>query len=400
MDFIWQPRTDGENHVLSDDVNTLADGVIEGIQKAENAQNSSNNAIQKAEEAYALAQEAKEKALLCGVQSDWNEEDTVALSHIKNRPFYSIPANGELLIEKKFSHTIPANDWVIIDEGGDISKYGIETSEQQITGPEFVGYTHFKVVWNGTEYNVSDSDVSGDVALYLADTKTGNHVQIYTHSYGNGIWGFMVSLPYAKSIPTEPITLEIIPATGALEEQIKQLDTKYIPDYVSKTYVDSTITHRCIPIYGEKTVFDLSDAWEGGANNYSISTENHVSFETGKQYAVVWNGETYICTATETYQESQDYYVYSIKNEKYDKEETGGFLMGWTPKYGVFDIFFYGYTESCEVMPYSEVVEQLDTKYIPDYISKTEVTEMVGDIDAALDGIIAMQNELIGGGAV
>lgn len=152
-----------------------------------------------------------------------------------------IPADGELLIKKKFSHTIPANDWVIIDEDGDISKYGIETCEQQITEPEFVGYTHFKVVWNGTEYNVSDSDVSGDVALYLTDTKTGNHVQIYTYSYGNGIWGFMVSLPYAKSIPTEPITLEIIPATGSLEEHVIQLDKKYIPDYISKTEVTEMV---------------------------------------------------------------------------------------------------------------------------------------------------------------
>lgn len=242
MYFSWQPRTDGEDYVLSDDVNTLADGVIEGIEKAENAQNSSNNAIQKAAEAYSLAQEAKEEALLSGVQSDWNEENTVALSHIKNRPFYSIPADGVLVTEQKLSKTIPESQWLAINEDGTLTG-GIETGDIYINDPNFGEYKYFMVVWDGVEYKIENKGTAlSYINLNFTEVNTNTEIVV---SISKPDWTndhiLYVFQDKPKAMPGKAILLEIIPATGALEEQIKQLDTKYIPDYISKTEVTGMV---------------------------------------------------------------------------------------------------------------------------------------------------------------
>ena len=175
-----------------------------------------------------------------------------------------------------------------------------------------------------------------------------------------------------QKVPTEDTLFTLTPATGVYETHVKQLDVKYIPDYVSKAYVDSTITHYAKPIYGEKTVFDLTGAVEASINQ-RVSTHypSPIVLEAGKQYAVVWNGEVQTCKAEVLEEASPP--VVLIQNEKFKKGEEGGFNFAITTGINVLDIFFYGEAESCEVMPCTEEVKQLDTKYIPDYVSKTEM---------------------------
>lgn len=338
----------------------------------------------------------------------WTEADKQGMKEDieATHAHYYKPADGELLPDKAFSRTIPANQWHVIDGDGVIFEDGVESNEFLIADPGFDLYTYFKVVWNGTEYNATDNDSENDTLLKFTDAEANSEVSILIYD-GVSLQDLtpstskvlVVNIQNAESAPTEPITLEIIPYTGPYEEQLRQLDPIFIPDYVPKTYVDSTITHRCIPIYGEKTFYDLSESLTENNFNYYDSPGIVYPLEKGKQYAVNWHGKIYICTAEETYFADQDYYVYSIHNEEIEYGKEGYFHFAWTPKYGVFDILYHGHTESCEIMPYSEIVEQLDKKYIPDYISKTEVTEMVGDINAAHDSIIALQNKLIGGDA-
>jgi hypothetical protein len=164
---------------------------------------------------------------------------------------------------------------------------------------------------------------------------------------------------------------------GSEEEWLESLKAEITDEDIAEIIkeIDETHAHSCKPIYGEKTVLDLSGAWESNEGEYMTNTVEYVPFETGKQYAVNWHGKTYICTAKEEYFAEQDYYVYSINNEEIEYGKDGYFAFLWTPKYNVFDIHYWGYTESCEIMSYSEEVEQLDPVYIPDYVSKTYVDE-------------------------
>ena len=301
----------------------------------------------------------------------------------------SSPAPGVLLPDKAIGVFIPTFSWNIMDEDGDISKYGVETSDMIMPDPGITPYKYFRVSWGGKIYDVPNtSQQDNDVYLHFTDAETNLDVSVTISKYYTSTDECAVNVMLANATyrPND-IALEITAATGSLEEEVRQLDVKYIPDYVSKAYVDSTITHYAKPIYGEKTVFDLTGAVESGTNKW-VSTHypSPIALEVGKQYAVVWNGEIQTCKA-EVSEEATPPVVF-VQNEKFKKGEEGGFSFAMTTGINVLDIFFYGEADSCEVMPCTEEVKQLDTKYIPDYISKTEVEETKTELKAYIEETI------------
>lgn len=185
---------------------------------------------------------------------------------------------------------------------------------------------------------------------------------------------------------------------GSEEEWLESLKAEITEEDKAEIIkaVDEAHAHRCIPIYGEKTVFDLSDAFTNDNFLYMANPANPIDIVPGKKYAVNWGGKIYICTAYKTDDDVTD--SYGLRNEEIENGKAGWFMMVWTPQYNVFDVMYYGYTESCEIMLYSEEVKQLDTKYIPDYVSKSYVIEAIGGVSAILDEANTLADSYIDGG--
>lgn len=162
---------------------------------------------------------------------------------------------------------------------------------------------------------------------------------------------------------------------GSEEEWLKSLKAEITEEDKAEIIkaVDEAHAHRCIQIYGEKTVFDLSGAYEMNPNYYANSFTGIFVPEEGKQYAVNWNGKIYICTAKRDAEYGVETYV--IRNEEVEDGTDGYFKFVWTPYVDLLDIYYYGRADSCEIMPYSEEIKQLDEKFIPDYVGKTYVDE-------------------------
>lgn len=190
----------------------------------------------------------------------WTEADKQGMKEDieATHAHYGVPATGVLLEEKTYENTIYAEEWQLL------SNDFIE-SASGISNPGICEYPYFKVVWNGKAYQVKNYE-DDEVNIGFTDMETNTEVSIMITPVSDETYSLHVSQYNPGGVSAEVVLFSLTPATGVYESIIKQLDPIFIPDYVSKTYVNSTITHRCIPIYGEKTVFDLSGAYEMNPN--------------------------------------------------------------------------------------------------------------------------------------
>ena len=161
--------------------------------------------------------------------------------------------------------------------------------------------------------------------------------------------------------------------------------------------VDENHAHASKLIPGETTVIDLTGATLSNGMYTKYAYDDTVQIQKGKKYIVNWNGTIHECTGYETVYSGYDMYV--ISPDGAEKGTEGYFEINWLPVSILTFVCFYGPITSCEVTACTEEIKQLDTKYIPDYVSKTYVDGLVGDVRAALRAVIDTQNAYIGGGS-
>ena len=98
-----------------------------------------------------------------GVQPDWNQNDSMAVDYVKNRPFYTGDPVETVLVEEST---------VSFEDDG-----GVYVGQLESTFSPTVGET-YKVSWDGTTYestcvNFNDLSVIGNLSIVSAGSDTG-----------------------------------------------------------------------------------------------------------------------------------------------------------------------------------------------------------------------------------
>lgn len=141
---------------------------------------------------------------------DWNQNDSTASDYIKNRPFYT----GEQI----FTEIIPEQTYTLSSIGSGFTAYEDSSGTYPYSLEESKDYT---VVYNGTTYELTSASFQnfvyvGDVGPFTTGSEPSVPFVIMAGS------GFLQIVDYIGS--TE-VTFKI----SANAQEIKQIDTKYIP---------------------------------------------------------------------------------------------------------------------------------------------------------------------------
>lgn len=141
---------------------------------------------------------------------DWNQNDSTASDYIKNRPFYT----GEQI----FTEIIPEQTYTLSSLGGDFTAYDDSSGTYPYSLEEGKDYT---VVYNGTTYELTSA--SYQKLAYVGDIgplTTGSDPSVqFVIMAGSGM------LQIIDYIGNTEVTFKI----SANAQEIKQIDTKYIP---------------------------------------------------------------------------------------------------------------------------------------------------------------------------
>ena len=149
---------------------------------------------------------------------DWNQNDSAARDYIKNRPFYT----GEQII----TEIIPEQTYTLSPFGGGFTAYEDSSGTYPYSLEEGKDYT---VVYNGTTYELTSASFNNIV--YVGDV--GPFTTGLDPSVPFAILAGSGSLQIVDYIGNTELTFKI--SASAIE--IKQIDTKYIPElskYMSK----------------------------------------------------------------------------------------------------------------------------------------------------------------------
>ena len=277
------------------------------------------------------------------IQSDWSQIDETAKDFIKNKPTipeeYKHPSNhpasmitglAPVATGGTYAHLFgkPFGDAPRLEEStlpfrkmaGDIDCYICELSEKM----EFIKGETYKITWDGVEYTCVCKDVNDQDAINLSNALYFGNL---TKFWGAGL-GDDTGEPFAVFVTVtddisyfgsvfvyttetdESHTISIIPVNS-----IHKLDAKYLPDGVAtEEYVQEEIAKLDLSgggtavsqtdILPEQTiVLESEDATSTAAPFMHIDStggELYQAFSNlavGETYIVVWDGETYECTA-------------------------------------------------------------------------------------------------------
>ena len=208
-------------------------------------------------------------------QPDWSENDETSSSYIKNRTHYVYWDFDErqCVAEKKIDETIETSLWTYKEEvssfestfypSGYEGEHICASKDVTLGDMRLWEYPYFKVVFNGNEYGVAGEtfkDANGEPHLILRfnDVNTRKNVLIDS-SYSLFGRTYVDILMFGDGVqPSKPISIVIIPYLSPQGTKFIQLDSRFIPDYVSRTYVDEVTAD----IRGEntKTIADGSIA--------------------------------------------------------------------------------------------------------------------------------------------
>ena len=164
---------------------------------------------------------------------DWNQGDETKKDYIKNRTHYHDVSRGE----------------TIAKDGADRLRFLLDKGAKNEHEAEYLyGLEGVGILENGRTYEITfaDNTYTGtlgeyeDVAALLCKLDEWRQLCIYDGGTfeDNGVvyTDVYIVLRYCEGdeVPPQDTTLSVTPIFG----ELKQLDTKFIPDYVSKTYVD------------------------------------------------------------------------------------------------------------------------------------------------------------------
>ena len=142
------------------------------------------------------------------VQSDWNQNDSTAADHVKNRPFYTGDPVETVLVEES---TVS-----FADEGG------MYSGQLESTFSATVGET-YKVSWDGAVYECACVDFSGmtvigNLSIMGAGSDTGAPFVMTVNN------GMALDIYTADTASSHTISI------SRTAPQIVKIDEKYLPD--------------------------------------------------------------------------------------------------------------------------------------------------------------------------
>ena len=148
-----------------------------------------------------------------GVQPDWNQNDNAQPDYVKNRPFYTGDPVETVLVEER-TYTFAEN-----------KNNGLYLAEFTSTFAAIVGET-YKVSWDGTPYECTCVDFSGNTALgNLSITGDGSDTgEPFVMLVSNGK-GIIIATADTSASHTFSIS-RLVP-------EIVKIDEKYLPDTVA-----------------------------------------------------------------------------------------------------------------------------------------------------------------------
>lgn len=190
-----------------------------------------------------------------GVQPDWNQNDSTAADYVKNRPFYSGPVETVIVEESTKTFT---------ESSGGV--YVADFPPSKATVGEI-----YNVRWDGTAYECTCADfngnpVIGNLSIIGAGSDTGE--PFFMASEGGRI--FVIFTLDTSASHTFSIS-------EFVEEGVKKIDRKYLPEAAVITYVASTKTYSSDLTYDElhEVLLDHRQVvfWEPEYNRCSYLTK-------------------------------------------------------------------------------------------------------------------------------
>ena len=164
-----------------------------------------------------------------GVQPDWNQNDETQPDYVKNRPFYSGPVETVIVEESTGTFT---------ESSGGV--YMAEFPPFKATVGEI-----YNVRWDGTAYECTCADfngnsVIGNLSILGAGSDTG---EPFLMPAEGGIIFIIFTLDTSAS--------HTFSISEFVEEGVKKIDRKYLPEAAVITHVASTNTYSSDLTYDE-----------------------------------------------------------------------------------------------------------------------------------------------------
>jgi hypothetical protein len=308
-------------------------------------------------------------------------KDDVSWSSLKNKPFG--PITGKM-IRTVCDITVAAEDLK--------ERSGAYQTDYIYAADFYLGDYTYEVIIDGVSYYTQAVDGYSNFD-YLGSIDVLNHsnAEYPFLIYKDGI-GFISVASYAPG----PYTLKIVEYEGAYE--CKLIDEKYIPDTIARV---SDVSGSGVSSWNDLTdkpfgeegtaeiilperTFNFTSAGYDSMEGYYYyySYDLYINFVVGTEYVVTFDGVEYHCVADRTGGLGGK----DLEMPVIISQGSMGAMYYYTKERGSHSIS----------ISTSAPIKQLDEKYIPDTIAR--VSDL-GDIETALDNIIALQNNAIGGGA-
>lgn len=175
---------------------------------------------------------------IANIQADWNQNDETAVDYVKNRPFYSIAEEVELLPETTVTF---------------VERYGEEYLPLELVFEEGKQYS---VCWNGNEYEVVGVNFNDLILIgnldFIGFEDTGEPFLIGPALDSDGI---MIMSAYAGDFSI---------SISAINESVKTIDQKFLPDIDISTGMIVFVEHD----KADKTYEEILSAIASGENVY------------------------------------------------------------------------------------------------------------------------------------
>lgn len=330
-----------------------------------------------------------------GVQPDWNQNDVSQPDYIRNRPFYTEGAGGEVVLEET---TVT----------GSPSMYeGLYTGSFDPGGVTLEPGVTYVATYDGADY-VCLCEADGIYGAYI-----GNPA-MFSPSYpdtGEPFYLFVVTAGTSASLCANVGGMHTI-SVRLPGVKVKTLDEKYIPDTIARVedipegfsgswnnLADKPFTKSGEVILPE-TEITCTDMM--GYYGWVLPIDQHILLVVGDKYIIRFNGADYERTVVESFRDD-GYSTYGLGNFSLQNNYDAG--NHW-PDTGEPFFFDGDIVKTKEPGTYTVSISRVSREVIyesciPDSIARksevTEVSEKIGDIDTALDAILAIQNSYIGG---
>ena len=216
-------------------------------------------------------------------QSDWNINDELNPAFIKNRPFYSGEVSEVEIIPYEIRTGTDAGEGIIRFEIMDISSANGTPGSFKV-GQEYVvtidGVRYVTVAKQGENFNY----IGDETGVFSEETPF--------FAYGVDADMSMSGEPFIVfAIPTSDGSLLHAWGITTFEENVKTIDTKYLPEHLQFGETDKVTITTVLPYEEREFYYNAEEMGEVAL----YTDESFVPFEEGKVYHVTIDGVEYTC---------------------------------------------------------------------------------------------------------